>query len=204
VGDTIVYDPSSSQYIYYNFVGSGSSLAHAGNYGAFLGEGGFAATISQTLATIPGQRYLVSCWLDNPQSPGFGQSFRAKWNGTNFVSLVNPPVLAWTNFQFLATATATNTPLLFAARNDPNYFGFDDVTVTPVPAVNFASFAVQTNSFQLTWNSLAGLSYQVQYKTNLTQTGWLNFNPVAAVTNLTTFADTNAAAQKFYRLVLLP
>jgi len=205
VGDTVVYDPFIGQYIFYNLVAAGSDLAHSGNYGAFLGEGGYAATLSQTLVTIPNQRYLVSCWLDNPTN-GPGQQFGASWNGTNFVNLLNPPVLAWTNFQFVATAIATNTLLQFAARNDPNYFGFDDVSVTPVPAVAVASFSVCTNAFQLTWNSLAGLSYQIQYKTNLAQTGWLSFSTVTATNTVTTFADTNAVnvGQRFYRLGLLP
>ncbi|HEX7570874.1 MAG TPA: hypothetical protein VF492_10255, partial [Verrucomicrobiae bacterium] len=110
------------------------------------------------------------------------------------------------NFQFVATATGTNTVLQFAARNDPNYFGFDDVSVTPVPAVTLASFSARTNVFQLAWNSLAGLSYQIQYKTNLAQAGWLNFSTVAATNTVTTFEDTNTlnASQRFYRLGLLP
>ncbi len=200
VGDTVI-----GNWVY-NIVSTDDyypGLVHSGYYGAFLGEGGSLATLSQTLVTIPNQRYLVSCWLDNPTN-GLGQQFSASWNGTNFVTLASPPVLAWTNFLFVATATGTNTILQFAAQNDPNYFGFDDVNVTPVPAVAFAGFAVRSNGVQLTWNALNGLNYQVQYKTNLMQTGWLNFSAVAATNYLATFADTNAAGQRFYRLALLP
>ena len=97
--------------------------------------------------------------------------------------------------------------LQFAAENDPNYFGFDDVAVAPVPPVVFNNFSVSTNAFQLAWNSLAGLKYQIQCKTNLAQAGWLNLGTVAAATNVTTFVDTNFpgdVGQRFYRLVLLP
>jgi hypothetical protein len=200
VGDTKIGDLIYNEVIYFY-----NTVVHSGNYGALLGEYNYDATLSQTLMTIPGQRYLVSCWLDNPQS-GNGEHFSASWNGTNFVNLLNPPVLAWTNIQFIATATGSNTLLQFAARNDPNYFGFDDVSVTPVPAVTFASFSARTNVFQLAWNSLAGLSYQIQYKTNLAQAGWLNFSTVAATNTVTTFEDTNSlnASQRFYRLGLLP
>ena len=201
VGDTIIGDSV------FNVVATDfdfPDLVHSGNYGAFLGEGGYAATLSQTLATIPGQKYLVSCWLDNPVS-GATQTFSAAWDGTNYVSLINPPAFTWSNFQFTVVATLTNTVLQFAAENDPNYFGFDDVSVTPVPAVAFAGFAANSNTFQLGWNSLAGLNYQVQFKTNLAQPAWQNLSTMTAVTNTAYLVDTNANnAQRFYRLELLP
>jgi subtilase family serine protease len=205
-GWTLVGDSNANavgtDYSFYQVI---YDIVHSGNYGAYLGAVTVPATLSQTLVTTPGLRYLVSCWLDNPQA-GIGEQFSVKWNGTNYVSFTNPPAFTWTNFQFVATATGTNTVLQFAARNDPNYFGFDDVSVTPVPAVTFASFFASTNAFQLAWNSLAGLSYQVQYKTNLAQAGWLNFSTVAATNTVTTFEDTNTlnASQRFYRLGLLP
>ena len=181
-------------------------LVHSGNFGAFLGESGFLATLTQSLATTPGQKYLVSCWLNNI-STGAGQQFVGSWNGTNFVNLVAPPVLTWTNILFLATATGTNTQLEFGAENAANYFGFDDVSVTPVPPVRFAGFAAGTNQFSLTWNSLAGLNYQLQCQTNLLAGGWINLGTITAVTNTAVFVDTNfanGAAARFYRLVLMP
>jgi hypothetical protein len=204
VGDTIIGN------LVYNAVGTDfdySGVVHSGNFGALLGESGYLATLSQLLVTTPGQNYLVSGWLDNLQA-GSVQQFSASWNGTSFFNLTNPPAFTWTNFQFLATATATNAWLQFAAENDPNFFGFDDVSVTPVPPVSFASFSAGTNAFQLAWNSLAGLNYQIQTTTNLAAAaGWLNLAAVAAVTNVTGFADTNfsgADAQRFYRLLLMP
>ena len=91
-----------------------------------------------------------------------------------------------------------------AARNDPKYFGFDDVSVTPVPAVAIAHLVQSANGFELTWNALAGLNYQVQYKTNLAQADWLDFDAVTATNVLATFVDITGAAgsQRFYRLVL--
>ena len=72
------------------------------------------------------------------------------------------------------------------------------------PPVAFVSFSAGTDAFQLAWNSLAGLNYQVQCKTNLAQAGWLDLGTVAATTNITMFEDTNAVGgtgQRFYRLV---
>ncbi len=187
-----------------DFIFSGATaLVHSGNFGVYLGEVSVLATLSQTLPTIPGQRYLVSCWLDNPAS-GSGEQFNLDWNGANLVCITNPPAFAWTNLQFVATATGTNAVLQVAARNDPKYFGFDDVSVTPVPAVAIAHFVQSANGFELTWNSLAGLNYQVQYKTNLAQADWLDFDAVTATNVLATFVDITGAAgsQRFYRLVL--
>ena len=131
-------------------------LAHSGSFGAFLGEGGFLATLTQNLPTVSNQLYQLSFWLDNPMS-GSGQQFAARWNGVNVVlNRISPPVFAWTNHQFLVTATGTNTQLRFFARNDANYFGFDDVAVTPVPPVVFSAVAVSNGNLVMSWNALAG------------------------------------------------
>ena len=203
VGDTIVGETT------FNVVatdGDFPGLAHSGYFGALLGQAGYAATLSQTLTTTPGQQYLVSCWLNNPKS-GSAQTFSAYWGGTNFVNLTNPPAFTWTNFQLIATATDTNTVLMFAAENDPNYFGFDDVSVQPIPPVAFSGYSSCTNGFQLTWPSLAGLNYMIQYSTNLSQ-GWCqNLCTNTALTNVTTYLDANVMGtweQGFYRLVLVP
>lgn len=203
VGDTYVGN------LFYNVVATEfdfPGIVHSGTYGAFLGEGGFLATLTQTLPTIVQQKYLVSFWLNNPAS-GFGQEFIARWNGTDLMHLVDPPVFGWTNYQFVVSATATNTDLEFAERNDPNYFGMDDVSVVPVPPVRFRQVALSGNDVQLGWNSLAGLRYQIESKTNLTAAVWQSLANVTAGTNLASFANTNvlnADRQRFYRLVLLP
>ncbi len=203
VGDTYVGN------LFYNVVATEfdfPGIVHSGTYGAFLGEGGFLATLTQNLPTIVQQKYLVSFWLNNPAS-GFGQEFIARWNGADLMHLVDPPVFGWTNYQFVVSATATNTDLEFAERNDPNYFGMDDVSVVPVPPVRFSQVALSGNDVQLSWNSLAGLRYQIESKTNLTAAVWQSLASVTAGTNLASFANTNvlnADRQRFYRLVLLP
>jgi len=114
---------------------SGYNPVHSGNYGAMFADSTLAV-LSQALPTCPGQKYLLSFWLRNP-TKGSGEVFEVNWNtngaATNTILLVlNPPVLAWTNFNFVVTATGTNTTLQFGAYNDPNYFGLDDISVTPL------------------------------------------------------------------------
>ncbi|HUC84231.1 MAG TPA: protease pro-enzyme activation domain-containing protein, partial [Candidatus Acidoferrales bacterium] len=53
-------------------------LVHSGTYGAFLGQSGYPATLSQALTTTPGQNYLVSFWLDNLVAGDY-QQFSAFW-----------------------------------------------------------------------------------------------------------------------------
>ena len=181
-------------------------VVHSGNFGAFLGESGFLATLTQDLPTVSNQLDQLSFWLNNPVS-GSGQQFIARWNGTNVLNLPSLPVFAWTNYQFLVTAPAANTQLRFLARNDPYYFGFDDVSVTPVPPVVFNGVNVSGGNLQLAWNSLAGLKYEIQFTTNLAPVNWQSLASLTATTNVSGFVNTNilnAASQQFYRLVLVP
>ena len=198
----------------YNAVEGAASyptVVHSGNYGAFMGDVQ-VATLSQTLATVPGQDYLLSLWLDNPATGGT-QQFVVRWNTNASVmnticSLVTPPVLAWTNLLFVVKATGASTVLQLGAENDNNYFGVDDVSVTPIPAVTFQKATTQAKNFVLTWTAAAGLVYQVQYKTNLLQTNWLDLGPAISATNRTlSVSDPNAlqaSPQRFYRVVAAP
>lgn len=152
-GDTIVgrdvYDAVES-------AASGFDVVHSGQFGAFLGDSQ-VASLTQVLATTPGQSYDVSFWLDNATN-GAGQLLSVNWNTgdetNNLLTLDNPPAFSWTNFQFTVAATSTNTTLQFLAENQPGYFGLDDVSVTPLggqtqptnssPGPTFTGFAPGT------------------------------------------------------------
>lgn len=185
-------------------------MVHSGQYGAFLGDTQLAS-LSQEFNTVPGQYYWCSFWLDNPAN-GTGQHFLANWitdqTTDTVLNLLNPPALSWTNLQFLVRATGTNSTLDFEAENDPSYFGLDDVRVTPVPSPEFTAVEPSAKNLQLSWFAATGLVYQVQYKTNLLQAGWLNLNPTVAAANyLGAATDTNAsgsAPARFYRLRVAP
>jgi hypothetical protein len=131
-----------------------------------------------------------------------------QWNGSTIYNVTNITTTTWNNLQFLVTATNTITPLQFGFRNDPDYFGFDDVTVTPVAPITFKSTVKAVNSFQLVLNTTTGIVYQVQYKTNLLQNNWINLgNPITATGTTLTVSDTNAVSsspQRFYRLQISP
>ncbi|MEI7534134.1 MAG: immunoglobulin domain-containing protein [Verrucomicrobiae bacterium] len=113
-------------------VASGNaSYVHAGTYGAELGPSGSLGYLSQTLPTSSGQAYLLTFWLSNPVS-GSTEQFQVNWNGVTVTNITNPVALGWTKFNFIVAAAVTNTVLQFGFRNDPDYFGLDDISVTPV------------------------------------------------------------------------
>lgn len=189
--------------------GSATNFIHSGTYGAFLGDSPQIGTISQTLNTFPGQGYLLSFWLANPTS-GSVQQFLVSWNTNSpavnqIYYLTYPPVLPWTNITFVVTATGTNTTLAFGARNDPQGFGLDDITLMPIPPPSFTGFAKVTNAFVFTWSTLAGVGYQIQYQTNLLNTNWLVLSNLTATASTTSFTNgTSSDWQRFYRIRRLP
>jgi hypothetical protein len=189
---------------------SGYEVVYAGEYGAFLGDTK-RASLSQSFSTVPGQYYWLSFWLDNPIS-GSGQQFVANWitdsTASTAVNLLNPPVFAWTNLQFIVRATGTNCTLDFEAENDPGYFGLDDISLTPIPSPEFTLVAPSGKELELSWITSPGLVYHVQYKTNLLQAAWQNLNPAfTATTYGGSWVDTNAFGSRpsrFYRLGVAP
>jgi len=108
---------------------------HFGMYGAELGPVGSLGYISQTLATTVGQTYQVSCWLySDGEIPN---EFSVSWNGATLFDQTNIGSTLWTNLQFQTSATVTNTLLTFGFRNDPSFFGLDDIAVYPTnPTTN--------------------------------------------------------------------
>lgn len=74
------------------------------------------------------------------------------------------------------------------------------------PAPAFAATARQTGThLTITWSALEGRSYRAQYKTNLTQTGWLPLGAALTATNAEmSVTDPPGDGQRYYRIVLDP
>jgi hypothetical protein len=130
----------------------------------------------------------------------------AAWNGITLFNQTNLPALGWTNLLYLVTATTSNAVLEFSFINDSSFFGLDDISVLPVTAPSFQSVSSSAGAVLLSWGAQTGLVYQVQYRTNLMQTDWINLgSPVTATNNAATLSDPiGANPQRFYRILLLP
>ena len=132
-----------------------------------------------------------------------------QWNGTTIFNQANMPFTTWTNLQFVVTATSASTVLQFGFEDTPYYLGLDDISVTPLssPLIRLAQKpAPKGADFNFSCSAIAGLRYQVQYKTNLFQANWINLGkPLVADTDALTISDTNAflhSPRRFYRLVV--
>jgi hypothetical protein len=182
----------------------------AGNYFAALGQVSTLAYLSQPLPTRAGQLYLLSFWLENPSGATPNQ-FLVQWNtnstSTNVIfNQLNLGTFGWSNMQFVVKASTNITTLRFGFRNDNDFLALDNVSVMPVPGPALRAPAVAKGSIQLAWTAGPGVQYQVQYKTNLTQTSWINLSSVITATmNPMTFSNNiGPDPQRFYRVVLLP
>lgn len=98
--------------------------------------------------------------------------------------------------------TITNAAVRTAYLSDVlHWFG-----VLPPPQLQPPQLNLADNSLLLTWNASAGLRYQVQFKTNLTDAGWQPLgSDVTATNTLASQVDpgVGGAPQRFYRVQLL-
>jgi subtilase family serine protease len=211
-GDFAYWNLSGSDAAEYNFADDGTvygspAVPYDGNYFADLGQFTSPAYLSQTLPTLPGQLYLLSFYLLSA-NVGYGTTpnqFLAQWNGSTLTNIVNANAFSWMNLQYVVAATGTNTVLQFGAFNDYGVFGLDDVSVVPIPLPSVQSIVATNRAVNLTWRTMAGVAYQVQYKTNLVATNWSNLGGLTTATNNTLSAsDTiNPGAGRFYRIALV-
>ncbi|SPE61342.1 conserved hypothetical protein [Verrucomicrobia bacterium] len=186
-------------------VSTSPTYAHSGLYGAEMGPSGALSYLSQNLPTVAGQLYLLSFWLDSPDG-ATPNEFSAAWNGSTLFDQTNLPVLNWTNMQFFVNATGPSTVLQFGFQNDPSYFGFDDVSVTPVYPPALQSVVETSGNISFAWNAGVGLTYQVEYTTNLSKANWLSLgSPILATNSLITITDpVGPDRQRFYRVQIVP
>jgi hypothetical protein len=177
---------------------------HSGEYAAVLGQLGSLASLAQTLPTDVGQLYLLSLFLDNPVG-GPTNQFEIMWDGAVLFNQVNVPQMLWTNMLFAVFATNSATTLEFDFRNDPDAFGLDDISVTPMAQPVFSAVAASQGGILFNWSATPGLVYQLQYATNLAAPLWVNSGPPITATNsVITAADARQTdPQRFYRIVLL-
>jgi hypothetical protein len=89
-------------------------------------------------------------------------------------------------------------------------FYVDDISLQVVeataPTPTIQSVYRSGNTINFSWVSAVGRSYQVQYKTDLAQVGWINLgSPIIAVSTVTSSSDTiGPDPRRFYRIALLP
>ena len=102
-----------------------------GNFAAYFGPVGDTATISQNIATTPGDSYSLSFYLANPVG-GTPNYFSVTFGNSSFSFTNFGVAFGWQQFTLTTVATSNETPLSFTFRNDPSYWFLDNVTVSAV------------------------------------------------------------------------
>jgi uncharacterized repeat protein (TIGR01451 family) len=74
------------------------------------------------------------------------------------------------------------------------------------PPLAFSGSVFSNDTLTLTWSSISGLTYRVQYDSQLGDTNWTDLPPDVTATNtISSQTDTNLTdAQRFYRVLLVP
>jgi PEP-CTERM motif/Carbohydrate binding domain len=117
----------------HTFVTSDSTYVHSGEFGAQLGPVGSDGVLSQLLNTISGETYNISFWLRN--DGGTPNTFDFFFGSNHLLTTVNQGASSFFNYTYTASDTAP-TLMRFEFRQDPNYWGLDDVSVQgPLGAV---------------------------------------------------------------------
>jgi parallel beta-helix repeat protein len=96
-------------------------------YAAGMGSIGANGTLSQTIATTPGQTYTLSFWLQDEGSGG--NDFQTIWNGQELLSLTNSAQFNYTEYTYTVTATSSTTSLEFSAANGPSQWDLDNISL---------------------------------------------------------------------------
>lgn len=111
------------------------SDAHSGSFVAGFSSVNTLDSLSQSLATVAGQSYTLSFWLNNsffalnPDGSGGVNQFTASWNGATVFDQTDLSTSGWQQYSVDVTANSADSALSFSGRNKYGYFGLDDVSV---------------------------------------------------------------------------
>ncbi|MEO8740345.1 MAG: hypothetical protein ABI537_11680 [Casimicrobiaceae bacterium] len=163
-------------------IGAATCIVNSGQYAMTFGLFGAQDSLSQTLATVPGQTYRLSFFLANDNPPNQNTTtFAVVWDGSTVFSLPSPqPTFAYGQQIFDVVATTSSTQLTFVAQHDPSQWFLDDVSVVPAPTVTkaIAPSPVYVNApaqITITLNNsnptpVTGVAFTDSYPPNLTNT----------------------------------
>jgi hypothetical protein len=117
----------------------------------------------------------------------------------------DPDSGAFQLFNGVIDEPAIFTNVLSAAQVQQLFVSAGSAPASSPVFTNIAANAAGNPTLTLTWTTTVGRSYQLQYKTDLTQTNWTTLTNLTATLSTATAADgPNTDPQRFYRVVLLP
>ena len=141
----------------------------------------------------------------NQSGLGYGTIFKLTTNGT-LTTLVSFDGTNGASPQAALVQSVDGSFYGTTAQGGANGYGTVFRLSVIVPPPSFLAVAATGGTLTLTWSATVGQSYQMLYKTNLTQTVWNNLNSSLVATNfvMTTFDVVGPDPQRFYQILLLP
>jgi len=76
-------------------------------------------------------------------------------------------------------------------------------TIYETNAPTLTSVTFTNPNFDLSWNTVTGRSYRVQWKQDMTDTNWTDLTDLTATNNPISFTESPAQPQRFYRVILV-
>jgi hypothetical protein len=141
--------------------------------------------------------------------PGQVQYYRYAWDQSPTHTFADTET-QWSAGPLATTPTAAGTWYLHVK----GYNGVDvgngtydyAVTATQPATLQLLSIINSNGIVSLTWNSVSGSVYRVEYTPDLGADTWSNLVPDVQATDTTasTTDDTGGAGQRFYRVLMLP
>src|SRR5208337_1804913 len=113
-------------------------------------------------------------------------------------------IITWTPSPSQAPSTNVFTTVVTDSGTPPLSATNSFVVVVSTASFRITSMILTNSQVIITWNSVAGQWYSLQYKNSLNSTNWQSLPPVIMATGNTTTV-TNAlgsAPQRFYRVAL--
>jgi len=134
-----------------------------------------------------------------------GNVYYARTYGWNSTSVMTSNRVVTTQFTLPAGLPPGSYSLVVSANGNSSIpVSFTNPSTLQLPVL-FQSVAQSGGTITFTWPALAGLGYQVQYKTNLAQPNWTNLgSAITATSNTASASDAiGPDPNRFYRLLLL-
>lgn len=125
------------------------------------------------------------------------------------VTLIAVPLRYGSFLGWSGGATGVKTQVSLVITGHTTVTASFGLPVPPVEPPAFESVSAVVGgggTFSFMWSTIPGRRYQVQFKTNLSQTVWLDLgSPMTATNVVTSFNDAiEANPQRFYRVGLMP
>jgi hypothetical protein len=156
-GGSVGNNSTSQTGVFGQLVNRGSLIApHSGSFMMHLGQALSDSFVDQSVTTVPGATYRIDFFLAN--DGGTPSDFSASFGGATLMSLTNTAFQNWTEYTFYKTASSGTTDLKFTARQDPNYWYLDDVSVVDPEVAASDSTIVQTGAAPSTFDNTGSLT----------------------------------------------